>query len=122
MTTQLRHENGTLLLALVSGLSVNGSFAALFSSIVPFTVFPIISLVLALYCLHQRYLNSAMPEGVPSLAAASFLLGLLVYSTLVRASYPEIGSNFWPAVFSVALVFWIGYKLKTRKAQQSNNG
>ncbi|EJP4075155.1 DUF1422 family protein, partial [Escherichia coli] len=37
-------EKGTLLLALLAGLSVNGTFAALFSSVVPFSVFPIIAL------------------------------------------------------------------------------
>ena len=29
-------DKGTLLLALIAGLSINGAFAALFSSIVPF--------------------------------------------------------------------------------------
>ena len=41
---QANQDRGTLLLALVAGLSINGTFAALFSSIVPFSVFPIISL------------------------------------------------------------------------------
>ncbi len=58
---QANQDRGTLLLALVAGLSINGTFAALFSSIVPFSVFPIISLVLTVYCLHQRYLNRTMP-------------------------------------------------------------
>ncbi len=79
-------ENGTLLLALIAGLSINGSFAALFSSVVPFSIFPLIALVLAVYCLHQRYLNRAMPDGMPKLAAACFLLGLLLYSAIVRAN------------------------------------
>lgn len=39
---QANQDRGTLL-ALVAGLSINGTFAALFSSIVPFSVFPIIS-------------------------------------------------------------------------------
>ena len=46
---QANQDRGTLLLALVAGLSINGTFAALFSSIVPFSVFPIISLVLTVY-------------------------------------------------------------------------
>ena len=50
-------DRGTLLLALIAGLSINGTFAALFSSIVPFSIFPILSLVLTVYCLHQRYQN-----------------------------------------------------------------
>lgn len=33
---QANQDRGTLLLALVAGLSINGTFAALFSSIVPF--------------------------------------------------------------------------------------
>ena len=45
-----------------------------------------------------------------------FLLGLVLYSTIVRAEYPELGSNFVPSLISVALVFWIGLKLKKRKS------
>jgi hypothetical protein len=40
---------------------------------------------------------------------------VLLYSTVVRAEYPDIGSNFFPAVLSVAMVFWIGYKMRNRK-------
>ena len=108
-------DRGTLLLALIAGLSINGTFAALFSSIVPFSIFPILSLVLTVYCLHQRYQNRSMPVGLPGLAAACFILGVLVYSTVVRAEYPDIGSNFVPAVLSVIMVFWIGYRLRNRK-------
>ncbi|EOM3832538.1 YijD family membrane protein, partial [Escherichia coli O9,9a:H9] len=93
----------------------------LFSSIVPFSVFPIISLVLTVYCLHQRYLNRTMPVGLPvglpGLAAACFILGVLLYSTVVRAEYPDIGSNFFPAVLSVIMVFWIGAKMRNRKQE-----
>ena len=78
---QANQDRGTLLLALVAGLSINGTFAALFSSIVPFSVFPIISLVLTVYCLHQRYLNRTMPVGLPGLAAACFILGVLLHGS-----------------------------------------
>ena len=70
-------DKGTLLLALIAGLSINGA--------------------------------------LPGLAAAFFILGVLLYSTVVRAEYPDIGSNFFPAVLSVAMVFWIGYKMRNRK-------
>lgn len=113
---QSGQDKGTLLLALVAGLSINGTFAALFSSIVPFSVFPIISLVLTVYCLHQRYQNRTMPVGLPGLAAACLFL-VLLYSTVVRAEYPDIGSNFFPAVLSVILVFWIGFKVRNRKQE-----
>ncbi|WP_291969688.1 YijD family membrane protein [Candidatus Symbiopectobacterium sp.] len=115
MTKYHHQEKGTLVLALIAGLSVNGSFAALLSSIVPFSVFPLVSLVLSVYCLHQRYLNIEMPEGIPLLAAACFLLGLLLYSALVRVEYPQIGSNFLPSLLCVVLVFWIGLRLKKRR-------
>lgn len=108
-------ERTTLLLALVAGLSINGACAALFSSIVPFSIFPLISLVLAVYCLHQRYQNCAMPVGLPGIAAACFILGVLLYSAVVRAEYPAIGSNFLPSVLAVVLLFWIFYKLRARK-------
>lgn len=107
-------DKGTLLLALIAGLSINGAFAALFSSIVPFSVFPILSLLLTVYCLHQRYQNRSMPVGLRS-GCRLFILGVLLYSTVVRAEYPDIGSNFFPAVLSVAMVFWIGYKMRNRK-------
>lgn len=114
---QTAQDRGTLLLALIAGLSINGSFAALFSSIVPFSLFPLIALVLTIYCLHQRYQNRTMPVGLPGLAAACFILGVLLYSTVVRAEYPDIGSNFFPAVLSVVMVFWIGFRMRNRKAQ-----
>ena len=87
---QSGQDKGTLLLALIAGLSINGTFAAIFSSIVPFSIFPLIALVLTVYCLHQRYLNRTMPVGLPGLAAACFILGVLLYSTVVRAEYPDI--------------------------------
>ncbi len=49
--------------------------------------------------------------------AAFFILGVLLYSTVVRAEYPDIGSNFFPAVLSVAMVFWIGCKMRNRKEE-----
>lgn len=111
-------EKGTLLLAFIAGLAINGTCSALFSSIVPFSIFPIISLALALWCLHQRYLDSMMPEGLPGIAAACFVLGILIYSAVVRAEYPEIGSNFLPSVLSVVVLFWIGFKIRARKAAE----
>ncbi|MEN5018447.1 YijD family membrane protein [Erwinia sp. Eh17-17] len=111
-------DKGTLLLTFITGLSINGSFSVLFSSLVPFSVFPLITLGLAVWCLHQRYLNRAMPDGMPSLAAAFFLLGILVYSAIVRAAYPDIGSNFVPTILMVVVVFWIAMKWRARKNSQ----
>ncbi|QTF10377.1 YijD family membrane protein [Brenneria izadpanahii] len=123
MTEQSYHygEKGTLILALVAGLSINGSFSALFSALVPFSIFPIITLILSIYCLHQRYMSRSMSEEAPLLVAACFLLGLLLYSAIVRVEYPSIGSNFVPSILCVALVFWIGFKLKARKSAKEND-
>lgn len=121
MTEKTHQDKATLVLALIAGLSVNGAFIALFSAAVPFSIFPLIALVLSVYCLHQRYLHHEMPEGMPLLAAACFLLGLLLYSALVRVEYPQIGSNFLPSLLCVALVFWIGLRLKKQRLQDDAN-
>ncbi|OWS76833.1 MULTISPECIES: YijD family membrane protein [Pantoea] len=115
MIEQNPRDKGTLLLAFITGLAINGSFSVLFSTFVPFSIFPLIALGLATWCLHQRYLNRNMPDGMPSLAAAFFLLGILVYSALVRAEYPDIGSNFIPTILMVALVFWIAMRFRRSK-------
>ncbi|WMQ73999.1 MAG: Inner membrane protein YijD [Sodalis sp.] len=118
MTQNSLAEKGTLLLAWSAGLSLNGSFAALFSAIVLFSLFPPIALTLVLYRLHQRYQHYVMPPGHPLLVAANFLLGLLVYSAIVCAEYPAIGSNFVPSILVVALVLWIGRRLKMLRRTQ----
>ncbi|AKM46473.1 MULTISPECIES: YijD family membrane protein [Edwardsiella] len=116
-----RLDIGTLVLSAVAGLSISGSFSALFSSVVPFSVFPLIALVLSAYCLHQRYLHVAMPEGMPMLSSSCFLLGLLFYSTLIRVEYPAIGSNFLPSLLCVALVLWIGVRIKRQRGRAAQD-
>lgn len=56
-----------------------------------------------------------MLDGRLKLVAACFLLGLLLYSVSMRVEHPQIGSNFLPSILCKALVFWMGFKLKTRK-------
>ena len=114
MTEQNPRDKGTLILAFITGLSIHGTFTALFSSYVPFSFFPLISLGLAVWYLHKRYLNRSMPEGMPSLAAGFFFLGIFLYSAIIRAQYPEIGSNFFPTLVMVCLVFWMFSRFRDR--------
>ncbi|CAK9887013.1 MAG: Inner membrane protein YijD [Candidatus Erwinia impunctatus] len=111
-------DKGTLLLAFIAGLSINGCFSVLFNSLVPFSVFPLISLGLAAAALHHRYLNSAMSSGMPSLAAAFALLGVLLYSAVIKVTYPQMGSNFIPTLLTTALFFWIVLRLRSLKQKQ----
>ncbi len=115
MSLETGRDKGTLTLAFITGLAINGSFSVLFSAIVPFSVFPLIVLGLSAWYLHQRYLNRSMPEGMPGLVAAFFLLGILIYSALIRAQYPEIGSNLIPGVLLVVVVFWIVTKWRAAR-------
>lgn len=112
-------ERGTLVLAFVAGISINGSFSALFSGQVPFSIFPLIALALAVYTLSQRYKERTMAEGLPALAAGWFVLGILLYSTFIRVVHPEIGSNFLPSILSVVLLFWIFARMRARKKQSA---
>ncbi len=50
--------------------------------------------------------KSDLPESVKH---------VLPSHAVVRAEYPDIGSNFFPAVLSVIMVFWIGAKMRNRK-------
>lgn len=111
MTEKTKKESGTLLMAFIAGISLNGSFNALFDSVISFSIFPLIALGFSIYFLHQRYVSQPMPEGTPSLAGCCFLLGLFLYSAVIRAQYNGMGSNFLLTVVCVALVFWIGHKL-----------
>jgi multisubunit Na+/H+ antiporter MnhG subunit len=77
-------DKGTLLLALIAGLSINGAFAAIFSSIVPFR-FPDY-FTGADGVLPASALSKPHHAGrVAGLAAACFILGVLLYSTVVRS-------------------------------------
>ncbi|MDR0219705.1 MAG: YijD family membrane protein [Enterobacteriaceae bacterium] len=120
---QYRQDKSTMLLALIVGLATHGTFSAFFNLLVPFSIFPIIALALSLYCLHQRYLNYPMADGLPKLAIGCFFLGILAYHTIIRVEHPEIGSNFLSVVIGTALVFWIYRKIAGRRKQamQSEN-
>ncbi len=112
MKLAARLDKGALLLTFLIGLSVKGSYSVLFSAPVSFSLFPLIALGLSVWSLQQRWLSGAVPEGMPSLFVAVILSGVFLYSSIERVAHPEIGSNFVPTVLMVALIFWIGVKIK----------
>ena len=117
MTDHKNYERSTLLLSLVVGLSTHGTFSALFNSSVEFSIFPIITLILAVYCLHQRYLHHAMPMGLPKFVVGSLFLGMFGYAAILRVQHPEVGSNFIPATVIVIIALWMYTSWKARKKE-----
>lgn len=109
-------DYSALLLSLIVGVSVSASYIAIFKSgIVSFSLFPLICAVLAIYCLHQRYLTSEMPNGVAGLTVASAILGFLLYNIFIRIEYPQLGSNLLQTFICLTLVFWLMIKIDRNK-------
>lgn len=112
---QNRCEKGTLLLATIIGVALHGTYSTLFNPLVDLSVFPILSLLLAIYCLHQRYLHQAMTDGMPKLIFSFFLLGMFGYNAYMRTNNPDMGSNFFSSVVLVILALWIYRQIKQRQ-------
>ncbi|MEX6161572.1 YijD family membrane protein [Proteus mirabilis] len=113
---QNRCEKSTLLLSVVIGVALHGSYSTLFNPLTgPWSIFPLISLVLAVYCLYQRYLNQPMTHGMPKLIFSFFLLGLFGYNAYLKTSNPEMGANFFSSVCIVIIALWIYRQIKQRK-------
>lgn len=108
----------TLLLSGIVGLSLSASFITLFNSAMSFSIFPVISLILAVYCLHQRYLNNSVPEGAFSLIVLSFISGFSAYMMLIRVEFASMGSNTIPTFIFLAAFLALLVKLKKYKAIQ----
>ena len=61
-----------------------------------------------------------LPDPEVTGNAGSFFMNPIVPESqfdALRAEYPDIGSNFFPAVLSVIMVFWIGAKMRYRKQE-----
>lgn len=109
---------GVLLFSVLVGVSISASYLSLFNSAVPFSVFPIISLALSVYCLYQRYVRDLLPDGFGIVVIGSCLLGLFGYVTVILVEYNNMGSNMIPTLICLALLFWVTYqysKLKSLK-------
>ena len=118
---QNRCEKSTLLLSVVIGVALHGSYSTLFNPLTgPWSIFPLISLVLAVYCLYQRYLNQPMTDGMPKLIFSFFLLGLFGYNAYLKTSNPEMGSNFFSSVCIVIIALWIYRQSKRLREQEED--
>lgn len=104
-------ERKTLLMALIAGMSGDALLSWLTMSEVTFSIFPLISLVLAVYVLYQEYLRRPVSEDIPLVGLACFFVGAFGHSAFIKAQYPEAGTNFWSIIIVLALLLWIGSKL-----------
>ena len=116
MTEQHRRDKGTLLLAFYCRAFSTRYFSALLIPQSIFRFFRFWHCAFAVYCFHQRYLNQMLPEGMPKLVTGTFFLGLFSYNALMRAEYPEAGSNYFSAVFIVIIALWLYRAMKQRRA------
>lgn len=115
MTEKTTTGFGVLVLSVIVGVSLSGSYLSLFNSAIPFSVFPVIALALSVYCLYQRYVSDVMPDGIGTLVVASCLLGLFGYITVILVEYSHMGSNMIPTLICLGLLFWIVAKFSKLK-------
>lgn len=111
MSTVSKDDIKVLGLALLAGLGANGTLAGLTLQEVSFSLFPVTTCVLAFYVMLQEYQQRAIEGEIPLLSAGSFLLGALGYTVFIRVSYPSIGSNIFPLMLCLALLFWLCYRV-----------
>lgn len=102
---------GILLLAFLVGLCGHATLAVLTDSQVPFSLFPLIALVLAARQLYQHYASEPMEGNTPACCVISFFIGIFGHSAFLRVQYPELGSNFVPLIIALLLSAWLSVKL-----------
>jgi hypothetical protein len=100
-----------LVFSLIAGLSANALLSGLTMVEVELSIFPLLSCLLAFFCMLQEYKARAIEGDIPLLTGASFLVGALSYSVCIRVIKPDIGSNFFPLIVCMGLIFWMCYKL-----------
>ena len=91
-------EKKTLVLALVVGMCGNAILSWLTISAVPFSIFPLIALVLSVQALYREYLSQPVAEDIPMVGLACFFVGAFGHSAFIKAQYPDSGSNMF-AIF-----------------------
>jgi len=104
-------DRKVLIFSLVAGASANATLCGVTLNEVAFSIFPLVSCLLAFYCMLQQYKSRAMEGDIPLLTGASFVVGALGYAVCIRVLLPEIGSNFLPLMVCMAIVFWMLHKV-----------
>ncbi len=112
---QYKSERKFLVLSVIAGVCASASLASLFVGGVPFSLFPILAFVLAVYCFYQQHVSQPMTEGTPMITFACFLVGAFGYSAFIRVQLPELGGNFISIIITMALLVWVARKVSQRK-------
>lgn len=111
-------DRKVLLFSLIAGASANATLSGITLNEVAFSIFPLLSCLLAFYCMLQQYKSRAMEGDIPLLTGASFIVGALSYAICIRVVLPEIGSNFLPLMVCMGIIFWMLHKVGLFKANQ----
>lgn len=107
MTTNNQAGYKPLYFSFLAGLCGNATLATLTTSEVPFSIFPLIALVLVAYNWYQVYMTSAIESHISKSSLGLFVIGVLTYTTFVRMEYPELGSNVLPLIIVLGLSAWV---------------
>lgn len=100
-----------LIFSLIAGLSANALLSGLTMAEIELSIFPLLSCLLAFFCILQEYKARVIEGDIPLLTGASFIVGALSYSVCIRVIKPDIGSNFFPLIVCMVLIFWMCHKL-----------
>lgn len=100
-----------LILALLIGVCGDATLSMLGSEVVPFSLYPVIALVLAARQLYHYYATVPMEGNLPLCTLLSFLIGIFGHTAWLRVVYPELGSNFFSLIVMLLLLAWLSIKL-----------
>ncbi len=100
-----------LLLALLIGICGDAFLAVVTESVVPFSFFPLIALLLAASQLYQYYRHEPMVGNTPSCILLCFFIGAFGHSALIKVQYPELGSNFFSLIAMLLLLAVLSIRL-----------
>lgn len=100
-----------LVYTFIIGLAANACFSILTISLIPFSVFPFLTLFFAVNLFYSLYIKET--NNAPSIRPAwsAFFLGIFSYSAFIGAKHPELGSNFISISLTLILAIWLMYKL-----------